>query len=500
LASVPPQTYRGVPDIAFDGSPDTGALVTVDGQANQQIGGTSLSAPLAVGMWARVLQADGSNLGFASPIIYRVAQLSQVNYASAFHDITSGNNQGYVANIGWDYTSGWGSVIVNQFASQVAALNSSSPIVSFATLPALQVTTPIPGSTHTPGDFTGGGTSDIVWFNPSTSQVGYWTMTATLPSNVIEGGVTRTGLRSFNITPGYFVGAVGDFNDDGYADLMFTSANHDLYLWTNNQQGGWTPKYVGTYPSQWQLIGAGDVNGDGYDDLLWLNPSACEFGYWTMQGATRISYKVIPIACGYYPISIGYYTPSNQLSIIWTSAANDLYIWDSTGSGTGGNTGNGFNAYELSSYLPAHIHVISIGGGYQGQNMGAQVYELSADGTYDFVQTMLLSRAFNASGVQTGIQETPVMAQEQPNEHIGSAGYVIAGNGVNNTGVYNFDPDNVLISTGGLLQQTYPDYTGSGALFPALAQDYSVGDSWSYPSGWWVVGALFNGTAPPPWQ
>ncbi|WP_188793521.1 protease pro-enzyme activation domain-containing protein [Dyella nitratireducens] len=116
VAGITNQTYRGVPDIAFDASPVSGALVYVDGQANQQIGGTSLAAPLAVGMWAHVLQADGTSLGFAAPVIYKVASSSS-NYAAAFHDVTSGNNSGENAGTGWDYTTGWGSVIVNQLAS-----------------------------------------------------------------------------------------------------------------------------------------------------------------------------------------------------------------------------------------------------------------------------------------------------------------------------------------------------------------------------------------------
>ena len=494
------QTHRGIPDIAFDASPDTGALITLDGLANQQYGGTSLAAPIAAGMWARVLQADGAGLGFASPVIYKIAQSSRVNYANAFHDVTSGTNAAFYGTVGWDYASGWGSVAVNQFASQIAALSSSSPVVSFGTLPALQVTTPIPGSHHIPGDFNGDGTSDLLWFNPSISQVGYWTMTATVPPNSTGGGVTRTGIKTYGVTQGYFVGAVGDFNNDGYADLVFTSANRDLWLWTNNQQGGWTSAYMGTYPSQWQLIGAGDINGDGYDDLLWLNPSACQFAYWTMRGTTRTGSKVIPVQCGYYPISIGYYTPSNRLSILWTSAANDLYIWDTNGGSTDGNTGNGFNAYGLTSYLPANSHIISVGGGYEGQNIGLQVYELGSDGNYDIVQTQLFSRSFDPSGRQTGVQVTPALnPSTQLENYLGSAGYVIAGNGVNNTGVYNIDPGTMVISTGGLLNSS-PSSTGSASGYPALMQDYSYGNIWSYPSGWWVVGALFNGTVSPPWQ
>jgi subtilase family serine protease len=110
--------YRGVPDLAFEGSPDSGALVIVDGASNQQIGGTSLSSPLFVGSWARIEQANGGTLGFAAPLIYAAAS---ANYAADFHDITSGNNSGETAATGWDYTTGWGSLIVAQLASNISA-------------------------------------------------------------------------------------------------------------------------------------------------------------------------------------------------------------------------------------------------------------------------------------------------------------------------------------------------------------------------------------------
>jgi len=505
VVGITNQTYRGVPDIVFDGDPSSGALITIDGKTNQQIGGTSLSAPLAVGMWAHVLQADGASVGFASPAIYKTARPLGVDYYSGFNDVIFGNNFGYNAVNGWDYASGWGSIQVAQFAALAATANynSNSPLVSFATLPALQVTTPIPGSTHTPGDFNGDGVSDLLWFNPSNSQFGLWSMSAVAPN--LGSGVTRIGLVSFNVTPGYFIGAVGDFNDDGYADLVFTSVNRDLYLWTNNQQAGWTSKRIGnsSYPSQWQLIGAGDVDGDGHDDLLWLDPSECKFGYWTMNGATVSGYHTINIACGYYPISVGYYTSSNRLSIIWTSAANDLYIWDSIGTTVGGNMGNGFNAYNLTSTVPAKSSIISIGGGYQGQNIGMQVRSLYTDGTYDLVQGQLLSRSFDANGNQTGVQATFVFSNHD-SEYIGSVGYVIAGNGVNNTGVYDIDPYEMYIGTGGLYNSE-PLYTGNASQYPVPAGGGSYcsagyGYCWNYPAGWWVVGAPFNGASAPPWR
>ncbi|HEY1771872.1 MAG TPA: protease pro-enzyme activation domain-containing protein [Gammaproteobacteria bacterium] len=109
-------TTRGVPDIAFDASPDSGALVIVDGQSNQQIGGTSLASPLFVGTWARVLQAKGQSFGFAAPLIYADAA---AHASTDFHDVTSGNNSGETAAAGWDYTTGFGSIIASSFVSNV---------------------------------------------------------------------------------------------------------------------------------------------------------------------------------------------------------------------------------------------------------------------------------------------------------------------------------------------------------------------------------------------
>ena len=105
-------TKRGVPDISFDASPQSGALVLVNG-SNAQIGGTSLAAPLWAGFWTRIQAAHGNTLPFPSATIYQGAAA----HPEWFHDVTSGN-QGFAAATGWDYATGYGSV-------QIAALSAS---------------------------------------------------------------------------------------------------------------------------------------------------------------------------------------------------------------------------------------------------------------------------------------------------------------------------------------------------------------------------------------
>lgn len=94
-------SHRAAPDIAFDADPSSGAKI-YNGATQSQIGGTSLSAPMFVGFWARVTQGKG-NLGFPAPLLYPLS-------ASDFHDVTSGSN-GNAAGPGYDLASGRGSVI-----------------------------------------------------------------------------------------------------------------------------------------------------------------------------------------------------------------------------------------------------------------------------------------------------------------------------------------------------------------------------------------------------
>jgi len=124
-----PSSARGVPDIAMQASPRTGALVYItlppDGQGGMacgaapcstgwyDIGGTSLATPEWAGLIAIAAQIKGHGLGPINQALYTLASNPAV-YAADFHDVTVGNNQvtadipGYNATKGWDPTTGLG--------------------------------------------------------------------------------------------------------------------------------------------------------------------------------------------------------------------------------------------------------------------------------------------------------------------------------------------------------------------------------------------------------
>jgi kumamolisin len=92
---------RGVPDVAGDGSPETGYQILVDGQ-QETVGGTSAVAPLWAGLIALLNQQLGRKLGFLNPQIYPLGE-------TRFFDITSGNTGTFSARAGWDACTGLGS-------------------------------------------------------------------------------------------------------------------------------------------------------------------------------------------------------------------------------------------------------------------------------------------------------------------------------------------------------------------------------------------------------
>lgn len=120
---------RAVPDVSMLGyipsfwvysTISGGVCSTSSGQAGWFFcAGTSLSTPLWAGFLAVALQMrGGGSFGNIGPKLYGLA--NSVAYSTAFHDITSGSNNGYSASSGWDPVTGWGSPIANVLAANLA--------------------------------------------------------------------------------------------------------------------------------------------------------------------------------------------------------------------------------------------------------------------------------------------------------------------------------------------------------------------------------------------
>lgn len=124
------------------------------------------------------------------------------------------------------------------------------------------------------GDFNQDGQTDLVWRNvagnpASTNNLEIWLMNGTVR--------TQTVAIQSTFDPNWRVQAAGDFNKDGFTDLIWRNVsptNGDVAIWFMN---GTVPTSKVVFANRrdvnWQIQGAGDFNLDGSQDLLWRNYS-----------------------------------------------------------------------------------------------------------------------------------------------------------------------------------------------------------------------------------
>ncbi len=122
-------SFRGSPDIAMDGDLQTGMKI-YEGGSWTVTGGTSLSSPLAAGVWARMLQSH-PGLGYAPPALYHAFSMSNPGtkylgppatiQVGPYHDVINGSNGPFTALPNWDYTTGLGSVDVDKLNAVIGS-------------------------------------------------------------------------------------------------------------------------------------------------------------------------------------------------------------------------------------------------------------------------------------------------------------------------------------------------------------------------------------------
>jgi xanthomonalisin len=200
-AGVLTGNFRGVPDVSFDGDPNSGAKIIVNG-ASEQVGGTSLSSPLFVGSWARIL-ATHSSLGFAAPLLY------QTLTAADYHDVTSGNNDGETAKAGWDLASGFGSFKLSSVNTDIGGGGGTGnvpPVANFSDTVSGLTATFTDSSTDSDGTIASrswnfGDSSTSTATNPSHTYTaaGTYTVTLTVTDN---SGATNVKTASVTVSSG----------------------------------------------------------------------------------------------------------------------------------------------------------------------------------------------------------------------------------------------------------------------------------------------------------
>jgi hypothetical protein len=216
-----------------------------------------------------------------------------------------------------------------------------------------------------------------------------------------------------NVDPWLATPVTGDIDGDGRVDVIWVHRT-ELYVELHTACGsGWCARGDGVpvrlqRPFRWQLMGAGDVDGDARAELLWQAEYEWDwnFGYWSMAGDTirrQASYVMFP---GYRVVATGDFNGDYRLDIVWRSGTSNTYRmwlsaapgftgraiigpgagWELAGTGDVDNDGKSDLVWRLPRQVVANFRYWLMDGATRvGQKSFTQdsAYQVVAMGDYD---------------------------------------------------------------------------------------------------------------------
>ena len=181
-------------------------------------------------------------------------------------------------------------------------------------------------------------------FTPSGTAPGYFRRDAASGTNLID--VPYMAIRTPTVmtlslppiaNPDYAMAALGDFDGDRHADLVWRNpVTGAVAIWLlDDAQGAETVRAIVDLPglpSNFVLGGAYDFNSDGIDDLVWRNTSNGNVAVWLMSSGTPGFSSVVNLPAlpdsSYYIGAIDDFDDDGQPDILWRNdATGALATW-----------------------------------------------------------------------------------------------------------------------------------------------------------------------------
>jgi hypothetical protein len=138
------------------------------------------------------------------------------------------------------------------------------------------------------GDFDADGASDFVWQETWVSLAGTHVRICTASCGYVDNVLVSWSVadKQWNIR------AVGDLNNDGRPDLIWQHEDGSIATWLLNGVNMLSGTLLS--PSQvadtdWRIVGVADFDRDGRQDLVWHHQADGRIAVWFMNGTTQIS-------------------------------------------------------------------------------------------------------------------------------------------------------------------------------------------------------------------
>lgn len=196
------------------------------------------------------------------------------------------------------------------------------------------------------GDFNGDGRADLLWRNMADGALSNWLAD-------IHGGFTPNDANALvsGIGLGWRIAGVGDFNGDGRDDILWRDESGLMSNWLAQANGGFLGNDANAFasvPSVWEIEGVGDFNGDGRDDILWREMRTGAVSNWLGQAnggfqGNDAHALVTGVPFDWAILGTGDFNGDGKDDLLWRNEAGTLANW--LGKASGGFTPNDANFF-----------------------------------------------------------------------------------------------------------------------------------------------------------
>jgi len=130
---------------------------------------------------------------------------------------------------------------------------------------------------------------------------------------------------------------------DLFGDIFWRDTSGDLAIWQVSGGQVVASAGLGNVPSNWQVAGFGDFNGDGVIDILWRDSNSGTVAIWfltssmTVQSAASLG----AVSSNWNIVQTGDYNGDGKSDILWKDSSGNVAVWFMNGGAVASTAGLG---------------------------------------------------------------------------------------------------------------------------------------------------------------
>jgi hypothetical protein len=181
-------------------------------------------------------------------------------------------------------------------------------------------------------DVWGNGKSDLMWREGSSAEHQLW---------VIEEGALVATLPFEVPSTGWQLVGSGDVDGEGTDDLVWWDVWWDkkqkrVFIWVNwASPAGAIELTQGAGEEQWQPVGVGDVDGDGHADLVWYAKKEKAYYAWRLDAEGVLGVLEFDLPEKKWKFAgLGDFDGNGTADLLWQAKKTGYYVWLQDGAQT----------------------------------------------------------------------------------------------------------------------------------------------------------------------